>query len=71
MERQLELVIGILGILKAGGAYVPLDPSYPSERLRFMIEDAKPAVIPDTGRTVSHGLHRSEPRIRSAFNPSL
>jgi amino acid adenylation domain-containing protein len=45
IERSLELVIGILGILKAGGAYVPLDPSYPQERLRFMIEDAKPAVL--------------------------
>lgn len=45
MERSIELVIGILGILKAGGAYLPLDPSYPPERLQFMIEDAKPAVI--------------------------
>ncbi|HEY3579490.1 MAG TPA: condensation domain-containing protein, partial [Pyrinomonadaceae bacterium] len=45
IERSLELVIGILGILKAGGAYLPLDPSYPRERLQFMIDDAKPAVI--------------------------
>ena len=45
VERSMELVIGILGILKAGGAYVPLDPSYPRERLQFMIEDAKPAVL--------------------------
>ncbi|HEX7771360.1 MAG TPA: amino acid adenylation domain-containing protein, partial [Pyrinomonadaceae bacterium] len=45
IERSLELVIGILGILKAGGAYLPLDPSYPPERLQFMIEDAKPAVL--------------------------
>ena len=45
LDRGLDLVIGILGILKAGGAYLPLDPSYPRERLRFMIEDAKPAVI--------------------------
>ncbi len=45
LERGIELVIGMLGILKAGGAYVPLDPSYPRERLRLMIEEAKPAVI--------------------------
>ena len=32
---------GILGILKAGGAYVPLDPTYPTERLSFMLEDAR------------------------------
>jgi amino acid adenylation domain-containing protein len=45
VERSLELVIGMLGIFKAGGAFVPLDPSHPRERLQFMIEDAKPAVI--------------------------
>jgi amino acid adenylation domain-containing protein len=45
MERSIEMVVAILGILKAGGAYVPLDPSYPHERLRFIVEDAKPAVI--------------------------
>ncbi|MCP4654400.1 MAG: amino acid adenylation domain-containing protein, partial [bacterium] len=39
VDRSMEMVVGILGILKAGGAYVPLDPSYPSERLRFMLDD--------------------------------
>ncbi|KKE85739.1 non-ribosomal peptide synthetase, partial [Pseudoalteromonas luteoviolacea] len=41
VERSVEMLIGILGILKAGGAYVPLDPKYPSDRLAYMIEDAK------------------------------
>ncbi|MDZ8224979.1 non-ribosomal peptide synthetase [Nostoc sp. ChiVER01] len=45
VERSLDMVIGMLGILKAGGAYVPLDPSYPSERLNFMLEDAKVSVL--------------------------
>jgi non-ribosomal peptide synthetase component F len=45
LERSVEMIVGILATLKAGGAYMPLDPSYPPERLRFMIEDAKPAVI--------------------------
>ena len=40
IERSPLMVIGLLGILKAGGAYVPLDPAYPSERLRFMLEDS-------------------------------
>ena len=43
--RSLELVVGVLGILKAGGAYVPLDPRYPSERLAYMVEDAKASVL--------------------------
>ncbi len=45
MDRTLDLPIALLGILKSGGAYVPLDPSFPSERLRFMLEDAKPRVL--------------------------
>jgi amino acid adenylation domain-containing protein/non-ribosomal peptide synthase protein (TIGR01720 family) len=45
LERSLEMVVGVLGILKAGGAYLPLDPNYPSERLRFMLDDAQPPVV--------------------------
>jgi amino acid adenylation domain-containing protein len=45
LERSLELVVGLLGVLKAGGAYVPLDPAYPSERLAFMVEDARLPVL--------------------------
>jgi non-ribosomal peptide synthetase component F len=45
VERSLEMVIGMLGILKAGGAYVPLDPAYPSERVQYMLKDARPAVV--------------------------
>ncbi|HKZ00907.1 MAG TPA: amino acid adenylation domain-containing protein [Pyrinomonadaceae bacterium] len=44
-ERSLELIVGILGILKAGGAYVPIDPSFPSERISFILEDTKVAMI--------------------------
>jgi len=66
IERSLELVIGILGILKAGGAYVPLDPSYPRERLQFMIDDAKPAVILTAeglpARDYTDQSHGSDPR---------
>lgn len=41
----LELAIGLVGIFKSGAAYLPLDPDYPLERIRFMIEDAKPFII--------------------------
>lgn len=45
VERSLEMIAGLLGIWKAGAAYLPLDPNYPKQRLSFIVEDARPAVI--------------------------
>jgi amino acid adenylation domain-containing protein len=45
IPQSIETIVGLLAILKAGGAYVPLDPSYPQERLNFMLEDARVAVL--------------------------
>ncbi len=45
VERNLGMVIGILGILKAGAAYLPIDLSYPPERVAFMLEDAGVPVL--------------------------
>ncbi|MEP6994758.1 MAG: condensation domain-containing protein, partial [Acidobacteriota bacterium] len=45
LERSLEMLTTIFGILKAGGGYLPLDPGYPDERLAFMLQDARPAVV--------------------------
>ncbi len=40
LERSLEMIIAMWAVLKAGAAYLPLDPVYPSERLKFMLEDS-------------------------------
>jgi amino acid adenylation domain-containing protein len=45
LERSIELVISLLAVLKAGGAYIPLDPSFPKDRLSFMLEDSRAAVL--------------------------
>ena len=38
LERNPELVAGLLGIIKSGAAYVPLDTQNPAERVESMIE---------------------------------
>jgi len=45
LERSIEMVVGLLGILKAGAAYVPLDPAFPTERLAFMLQDSRAALL--------------------------
>ncbi len=45
VERGLGMIIAALGVLKAGAAYVPLDSRLPDQRLRYLLEDAQPAVI--------------------------
>ncbi|WP_219729359.1 non-ribosomal peptide synthetase [Streptomyces noursei] len=50
MPRSPELVVALLGVLKAGGAYLPVDPEYPAERIGFLLEDARPAVVLTVGQ---------------------
>ncbi len=47
LPRSVESVVAVLGVLKAGAAYLPVDPSYPSARITFMLDDARPAVVID------------------------
>ena len=54
VERSVEMVTALLGILGAGGAYLPLDPTYPRERLAFILEDARPAVLLTQQRLLGH-----------------
>jgi amino acid adenylation domain-containing protein len=52
LDRNLDIVVALLGILKAGGAYVPLDPAYPKERLEFTVEDSEMPVVVTHDRLV-------------------
>src|SRR5262249_24519170 len=45
VDRNPEMVVGLLGILKAGGAYLPIHPAYPAERIRLMLEDSQAKVL--------------------------
>ncbi|MEX2974413.1 amino acid adenylation domain-containing protein, partial [Streptomyces sp. C184] len=44
LPRSAELVVALLGVLKVGG-YLPIDPDYPSQRLEFVLADARPALL--------------------------
>jgi amino acid adenylation domain-containing protein/non-ribosomal peptide synthase protein (TIGR01720 family) len=40
LDRNMDVVVAILGVLQAGAAYVPIDPRAPAERVGYMIADA-------------------------------
>lgn len=54
IERSMEMVIGVIAVLKAGGAYVPVDPDYPVERIVYIMEDVKAALIVTTKADRKH-----------------
>ncbi|MBD0378730.1 non-ribosomal peptide synthetase [Paenibacillus sedimenti] len=44
-ERNMELIVGLLGILKAGGAFLLLDLDIPEERMKYMLEDSGARIV--------------------------
>ncbi|HEU5155525.1 MAG TPA: amino acid adenylation domain-containing protein, partial [Streptosporangiaceae bacterium] len=45
LPRSAEMVVALLAVLKAGGAYLPIDPNHPAERVRAMVDDARPVLL--------------------------
>ncbi|HUF60746.1 MAG TPA: amino acid adenylation domain-containing protein [Verrucomicrobiales bacterium] len=58
MERSPGMVAALLGILRAGGAYLPVDPSYPTERIRFLLEDGgvRTLLTDDASELLTEGI---------------
>jgi len=62
LDRNLDLVVGLLGVLKFGAAYPPINPQHPARRIEFMLHDAGarwiltsaslPPQLPTTAATV-------------------
>ncbi|MEE1781431.1 amino acid adenylation domain-containing protein, partial [Streptomyces sp. SP17BM10] len=45
LPRSVDIVIAQLAVLKAGAAYLPIDPDYPTDRITYMLDDARPALV--------------------------
>jgi amino acid adenylation domain-containing protein len=54
LDRSFDYIVAMLASLRAGGAFMPLDPRWPTERLRFVLDDARAPVL------VTSPSHRSQ-----------
>ncbi|KTD07264.1 non-ribosomal peptide synthetase [Legionella jamestowniensis] len=51
VDRNEDMIFGMLGILKAGAAYVPVDPKYPQERINYIINHSQASLL------LTHKVH--------------
>ncbi|MGW9266472.1 amino acid adenylation domain-containing protein, partial [Gordonia terrae] len=49
IDRSVEMVVAVHAVLAAGGQYVPIDTAAPADRVQYMIETARVAVVLSAG----------------------
>ncbi|HEU0052493.1 MAG TPA: amino acid adenylation domain-containing protein, partial [Longimicrobium sp.] len=58
-----EMPVAVLAVLKAGAGYVAVDPAYPADRVAYMLEDSRAAVLLTTSSVAA--------RLPSTETPTL
>lgn len=48
LPRDADLPAALLGVIQSGAAWLPLDPDQPVQRLRMILEDARPGLLVTT-----------------------
>ncbi|GAA0613066.1 non-ribosomal peptide synthase/polyketide synthase [Streptomyces crystallinus] len=63
LPRTADMIVAILAVWKSGAGYLPLDPGLPEERVRFLLGDARPALVLDAAAVaaVPEGLPDTNP----------
>ncbi|WP_454162956.1 non-ribosomal peptide synthetase [Gordonia iterans] len=49
IERSAEMVVALFAVLRTGAAYLPLELVHPAERLRGLVDDARPVAALTAG----------------------
>ncbi|MFE3141389.1 amino acid adenylation domain-containing protein [Streptomyces scopuliridis] len=45
LPKSVEWAVAVLAVVRAGGVYVPVDPAWPTDRLRYVLEDCGAGVL--------------------------
>ncbi|WP_344348603.1 amino acid adenylation domain-containing protein, partial [Catellatospora coxensis] len=47
LPRTVDVMVALLGVVKSGAGYVPVDPRWPAERVRIVLDEARPVAVLD------------------------
>ncbi|MEW2167700.1 non-ribosomal peptide synthase/polyketide synthase [Streptomyces sp. NPDC007084] len=63
LPRTADMITAILAVWKSGAGYLPLDPALPEERVRLLLDDARPTLVLDEAAlaAVPEGLPDTDP----------
>nr|WP_280471415.1 non-ribosomal peptide synthase/polyketide synthase [Nocardia cyriacigeorgica] len=50
IRRSIDLVVAMYAVLETGAGYVPIDPDQPADRVDYVLDTARPAVVLTTTR---------------------
>ena len=70
LDPGIDLIATLLAVFKAGAAYLPLDASFPADRLLYIVNDARPALLVTTADLLvsSPALSRLDPSAVTIFD---
>ncbi|MFG2622725.1 amino acid adenylation domain-containing protein [Streptomyces sp. NPDC048507] len=62
IPRSVDLMVAIYAVVKAGAAYVPVDTELPEDRVRHVLDGARPLLVLDGDLPDVSGLPDTDPR---------
>ncbi|NLU79279.1 amino acid adenylation domain-containing protein [Micromonospora sp. HNM0581] len=62
IPRSVDLLVAIYAVVKAGAAYLPLDTELPADRVRKVLDSAKPLLVLDQNTPDVSGCPTEDPR---------
>ncbi|MGW7823547.1 amino acid adenylation domain-containing protein [Streptomyces puniciscabiei] len=61
IPRSVDLMVAACAVVKSGAAYVPVDPDLPEDRVRHMLDSAKPLLVLDEALPDVSGYPETNP----------
>ena len=65
IPRSVDLMVAIYAVVKAGAAYLPVDTELPEDRVRHVLDSARPLLVLDADLPDVSGYPETNPRARA------